>query len=49
MNQFYGAPTALRLLMKSSDDYVTRYDRLDISGGGSHWLQPAAAKTVIYR
>jgi len=27
INQFYGAPTALRLLMKSSDDYVTKYDR----------------------
>jgi len=27
MNQFYGAPTALRLLMKSSDDFVKKYDR----------------------
>ena len=27
INQFYGAPTAIRLLMKSSDSYVTKYDR----------------------
>ncbi|XP_063684443.1 acetyl-coenzyme A synthetase 2-like, mitochondrial [Bolinopsis microptera] len=27
INQFYGAPTAVRLLMKSSDSYVTKYDR----------------------
>lgn len=27
VNQFYGAPTAIRLLMKSSDDFVTKYDR----------------------
>jgi len=27
INQFYTAPTALRLLMKSSDDFVTQYDR----------------------
>ena len=27
VNQFYGAPTALRLLLKSSNSYVTKYDR----------------------
>ena len=27
INQFYGAPTAIRLLMKSSNDFVTKYDR----------------------
>ena len=31
INQFYGAPTAIRLLMKSSDSYVTKYDRLSNS------------------
>ena len=30
MNQFYGAPTALRLLMKSSDDFVKKYDRFNL-------------------
>lgn len=27
VNQFYGAPTAIRLLLKSSNSYVTKYDR----------------------
>ena len=27
VNQFYGAPTALRLLLKSSNSFVTKYDR----------------------
>jgi len=27
INQFYTAPTALRMLLKSGDDYVRRYDR----------------------
>lgn len=27
INQFYGAPTALRLLLKSSNSFVTKYDR----------------------
>ncbi|XP_068730441.1 acetyl-coenzyme A synthetase 2-like, mitochondrial [Montipora capricornis] len=27
INQFYGAPTALRLLLKSSSSFVTKYDR----------------------
>ena len=27
INQFYGAPTAIRLLLKYGDEYVTKYDR----------------------
>ena len=27
LTQIYTAPTALRLLLKSSDEYVTKYDR----------------------
>lgn len=27
INQFYGAPTAIRLLMKYADENVTKYDR----------------------
>lgn len=47
VNQFYGAPTALRLLLKSSNSYVTKYDRssLKLLGTGllkrrsQSWLQ----------
>ena len=27
INQFYGAPTAIRLLLKYEDDWVKKYDR----------------------
>lgn len=27
LNQFYGAPTAIRLLLKYGDEWVTKYDR----------------------
>ena len=27
INQFYGAPTALRLLLRHGDDWVKQYDR----------------------
>ena len=27
VNQFYGSPTAIRLLLKSGDSFVTKYDR----------------------
>ncbi len=27
INQFYGAPTAIRLLMKYDKEFVTKYDR----------------------
>ncbi len=27
INQFYGAPTAIRLLMKYDEEFVTKYDR----------------------
>ena len=27
INQFYGAPTAIRLLLRHDDSFVTRYDR----------------------
>ena len=27
INQFYGAPTALRLLLRFDDEFVKKYDR----------------------
>ena len=27
VNQFYGAPTAIRLLIKAGNEYVRKYDR----------------------
>jgi acetyl-CoA synthetase len=38
INQLYTAPTALRLLMKYGDDYVTKYDRssLKVLGSGKN-------------
>ncbi|XP_043913666.1 acetyl-coenzyme A synthetase 2-like, mitochondrial [Protopterus annectens] len=35
INQFYGAPTAFRLLMKYGDDWVKRYDRSSLKTLGS--------------
>ncbi|XP_069493716.1 acetyl-coenzyme A synthetase 2-like, mitochondrial isoform X2 [Ambystoma mexicanum] len=35
INQFYGAPTAIRLLLKYKDDWVTRHDRSSIKTLGS--------------
>ena len=36
INQFYGAPTAIRLLLKYGDEFVTKYNRdsLKILGTG---------------
>ena len=40
VTQFYGAPTALRLLLKAGDEYVHKYDRSSLrilgcgEGGG---------------
>lgn len=38
VNQFYGAPTALRLLLKYSNDYVEKYNRdsLKVLGTGEY-------------
>ncbi len=35
MTQFYGAPTAIRLLMKYDKDFVTKYDRSSLRVLGS--------------
>ncbi len=35
INQFYGAPTALRLLLKYDDAFVTKYDRASLKTLGS--------------
>ena len=35
INQFYGAPTAIRLLLKYGDDWVTKYDRSSLKTLGS--------------
>ena len=39
LTQFYTAPTALRLLLKSGDEYVKKYDRssLRILGSGKSY------------
>ena len=38
INQFYGAPTAIRLLLKYEEDWVKKYDRssLRVLGTGTH-------------
>merc|ERR1712110_93763 len=35
VTQFYGAPTAIRLLQRQSDDFVTKYDRSSLRTLGS--------------
>lgn len=35
INQFYGAPTAIRLLLKYGDQWVHRYDRSSLKTLGS--------------
>lgn len=35
INQFYGAPTAIRLLLKYGDEWVTKYDRSSLKTLGS--------------
>jgi len=44
VNQFYTAPTAIRALMKSGDDYVTKYDKssLRILGSVGEPINPEA-------
>lgn len=39
INQFYVAPTAIRLLMRYSDEWVKKYDRssLKVLGSGNCW------------
>lgn len=47
INQFYGAPTAIRYLLKYGDSYVKKYDRssLKVLGSGMHLLK----KTLVHR
>ena len=42
INQFYGAPTAIRLLLKYEDDWVKKYDRssLRVLGTGKRKKTP---------
>lgn len=35
INQFYGAPTALRLLLKYDENWVKKYDRSSLQTLGS--------------
>lgn len=35
INQFYGAPTAIRLLLKYGDEWVRKYDRSTLKTLGS--------------
>ena len=35
IKQLYTAPTAIRMLMKYSDDYVTKYDRSSLKTLGT--------------
>ncbi|MED6282494.1 Acetyl-coenzyme A synthetase 2-like, mitochondrial, partial [Characodon lateralis] len=35
INQFYGAPTAIRLLIKYGDQWVKKYDRSSLTTLGS--------------
>lgn len=47
INQFYGAPTAIRYLLKYGDSYVKKYDRssLKVLGSGMHLFK----KTLVHR
>jgi hypothetical protein len=35
INQFYGSPTAIRLLIKYGDEFVTKYDKSSLKTLGS--------------
>lgn len=39
INQFYGAPTAIRLLLKYGDQWVQKYDRSTLKTLGSGMVQ----------
>lgn len=39
INQFYGAPTAIRLLLKYGDQWVQKYDRSTLKTLGSGMIQ----------
>lgn len=44
INQFYGAPTAIRLLLRYGDEWVKKYDRssLKVLGSGNCWWHELA-------
>lgn len=53
INQFYGAPTAYRLLLKFEDSWVKKYDRSSLRTLGSGerlqarmWQSPAGLLTL---
>lgn len=39
ISQFYGAPTALRLLLKYDKSWVKKYDRSSLRTLGSGWTK----------
>lgn len=41
INQFYGAPTAIRLLLKYGDQWVQKYDRSSLKTLGSGMINMA--------
>ena len=49
INQFYGAPTAIRLLLKYEDDWVKKYDRssLRVLGTGKRTPPQFLAKNDL--
>ena len=49
VNQFYGAPTALRLLLKSSNSYVTKYDKSSLKILGTGLLARNADCMTLYQ
>ena len=50
INQFYGAPTAIRLLLKYEDDWVKKYDRssLRVLGTGKHQKTNVASVGSVF-
>lgn len=44
INQFYGAPTAIRLLLKYGDQWVQKYDRSTLKTLGSGMIKFPASR-----
>lgn len=47
INQFYGAPTAIRLLLKYGDEWVRKYDRSSLKTLGSGASLPLAVAALV--
>ena len=48
INQFYGAPTAIRLLLKYGDQWVQKYDRSTLKTLGSGMPNMTLGNTIMY-